>query len=161
VAAKNLWREAGRRGIRPDRLIFAERVADKAQHLRRMSLADLALDTRIYNGHTTTCDALWAGVPVVTLEGRHFASRVSASCLKAVGLDEMVTHSLAEYEALAIRLAGDPAERRRIRERLAANRVALPLFDTALFTRHLEKAFESMWRRFEDGLPPASFAVAP
>lgn len=161
MAARNLWSAAGRRGIRPDRLVFADRVADKAEYLRRLRLADLALDTRIYNGHATTCDALWAGVPVVTLEGRHFASRVSASCLRAVGLDEMVTASLADYEALALRLAGDRNELRRIRERLAVNRTTFPLFDTALFVRHLESAFETMWHRFEAGQPPESFTVAP
>ncbi len=73
-------------------------------------MADLGLDTRIYNGHTTTADTLWAGVPVVALEGRHFASRVAASCLKAVGLAELITPSLDAYEALAIRLAGQPDE---------------------------------------------------
>lgn len=161
LAADNLRRQAERRGVRPERLVFAGRVADKAGHLRRIRLADLALDTRIYNGHATTCDTLWAGVPVVTLAGRHFASRVSASCLKAVGLDDLVTSSLADYEALALRLARDGDGLRHVRQRLAANRTTFPLFDTALFVRHLEAAYETMWRRFEAGQAPESFAVAP
>lgn len=160
LADTNLRAEAERRGVAGDRLVFARAVPGKDDHLFRMGLADLGLDTRIYNGHTTTADTLWAGVPVVALEGRHFASRVAASCLKAVGLAELITPSLDAYEALAIRLAGRPEELGRLRERLAANRLTFPLFDTARFARHLEQAFETMWRRHEQGGPPASIVVA-
>ncbi len=161
LADANLRAEAERRGVAGDRLVFARAVPGKDDHLFRMGLADLGLDTRIYNGHTTTADTLWAGVPVVALEGRHFASRVAASCLKAVGLAELITPSLDAYEALAIRLAGQPDELGRLRERLAANRLTHPLFDTARFARHIEQAFETMWRRHEQGQPPAAIMVEP
>ncbi|MDX9861106.1 MAG: tetratricopeptide repeat protein [Rhodospirillales bacterium] len=158
-ADANLRAEAARRGVSGERLIFARSVPGKDDHLFRMGLADLALDTRIYNGHTTTADTLWAGVPVVAIEGGHFASRVASSCLKAVGLPELVTDSLDAYEALAIRLARKPDELGPLRERLAANRLIFPLFDTARFARHLEHAFETMWRRHLAGDPPAPIVV--
>jgi predicted O-linked N-acetylglucosamine transferase (SPINDLY family) len=109
IAEENLRREAEARGIKSERLIFADRLP-KDEHLARLRFADLTLDTRIYNGHTTTSDALWAGVPVITLQGSHFASRVSSSVLSAIGLPEVVTHSLEEYEALAVQLAHKPAQ---------------------------------------------------
>ena len=161
LADANLRAEAERRGVAGDRLVFARAVPSKDDHLFRMGLADLGLDTRIYNGHTTTADTLWAGVPVVALEGRHFASRVAVSCLKAVGLDELATPTLDAYEALAIRLACRPDEIGRLRERLAANRLAFPLFDTARFARHIEQAFETMWRRHEGGERPSPIVVPP
>lgn len=160
AASANLRAEAGRRGVAAERLVFAPKLP-KDEHLRRTALADLALDTRIYNGHTTTSDALWAGVPVVALEGRHFASRVSASCLRAVGLPELVTGSLEDYEALAVRLAGRPEELAAVRRGLADHRRTHPLFDTAGFARHLESAFETMWERHARGAPPAPIAVEP
>ncbi|MBE0532904.1 MAG: tetratricopeptide repeat protein [Rhodospirillales bacterium] len=156
----NLQAEADRRGVAAERLILAPKLP-KDEHLQRTGLADLALDTRIYNGHTTTSDALWAGVPVVALEGRHFASRVSSSCLKAIGLDELATPTLDAYEALAIRLARRPDEIRRLRERLETNRLTFPLFDTARFARHIEQAFEIMWRRHDGGERPAPIVVQP
>lgn len=161
LADASLRAEAGSRGVAGDRLVFARAVPGKDDHLFRMGLADLGLDTRIYNGHTTTADTLWAGVPVVALEGRHFASRVAASCLKAVGLAELVTSNLDAYETLAIRLAGRPDELACLRQRLAANRPTFPLFDTARFARHLEQAFETIWRRHERGESPAAITVEP
>jgi len=160
MVSANLRAEAERRGVSRDRLVFAPKLP-KDEHLRRTALADLALDTRIYNGHTTTSDALWAGVPVVTMEGRHFASRVSSSCLRAVGLPDLVTRSPEDYEALAARLAGRPDELAALRRRLADNRRTHPLFDTARFARHLDTAFETMWERHARGEPPAPFAVEP
>ncbi len=157
-AEDNLRREAVARGVDTERLVFAERVA-KDRHLARAALADLALDTRIYGGHTTTSDMLWAGVPVVTLFGGHFASRVGASLLKTMGLDELVTVTVEEYRDLAVRLAQDPAELGRLRQRLAANRERSPLFDTPRFARNLERAFDQMWARHRAGLEPGPFAV--
>ena len=109
LAEDNLNREAAARGIDPARVVFAGRIP-KDEHLARLECADLALDTRIYNGHTSTSDALWAGLPVLTLKGRHFASRVSASILAAAGIPELITECLEDYEALALRLAGAPEE---------------------------------------------------
>jgi protein O-GlcNAc transferase len=149
----NLRREAERRGIDPDRLVFAARI-DLPDHLARHRLADLFLDTLPYNAHTTASDALWAGLPVLTQAGRAFAGRVAASLLRAVGLPELITHSREAYEAVAIELALDREKLRGLKEKLQANRLTAPLFDTACFTRDLEAAFEAMYRRYQAGLPP-------
>lgn len=150
VTEKNLIREAEKRHITPERIIFSKRLPID-EHLARLGLADLALDTRIYNGGATTSNALWAGVPVITLQGSHFVSRMSSSILTAVGLAELVANSLEEYEALAIRLACTPDELQAIRERLAKNCLTEPLFDTPRFVRNLEKAYKRMWKSFQAG----------
>ena len=112
-----------------------------------------------YNAHTTGSDALWAGVPLLTCLGSTFASRVGASLVKAAGLDELVTNSLQEYEALALKLANDPSHLRVLRERLARNRSTYPLFDTARFARHIEAAYTTMWQRCQRGEAPRAFAA--
>ena len=154
LAEGNLRAAAEGQGIAAERLIFADKAA-KPVHLRRMGLADLALDTWICNGHTTTSDALWAGVPVLALTGRHFASRVSTSCLKAAGLPELVTGSPAAYRNLAIRLATAPDQLAALRARLWENRTRMPLFDTAGFVRALEDLYAAMWERYSHRHPPA------
>jgi predicted O-linked N-acetylglucosamine transferase (SPINDLY family) len=159
-AERNLRSEAQQRGIDPGRLVFAGRL-DLAAHLARHRLADLFLDTLPYNAHTTASDALWAGLPVVTCRGRAFAGRVAAGLLHAVGLPELVTKSLADYEALALRLAGDQALLARVRGKLAQSRTSCALFDTERFCRHIEIAYERMWDTFQRGEPPQSFAVEP
>ena len=157
-AEENLKREADLRGVSPSRLIFAQELS-KGEHLSRQKLADLFLDTRIVNGHTTTSDALWAGVPVITLMGGHFASRVSASLLKAVGLSGLITHSLDEYEAVAVRLALNRSELRSTRQTLSRNRLIEPLFDTRRFAENLEKAYKEMWRIYLNGESPRRIIV--
>ena len=157
-AIRNLRREAANSGVEPDRLVFAQKI-EKAEHLSRLKCADLALDTRVVNGHTTTSDSLWAGVPVITLQGSHFASRVSSSLLHAVGLPELVTDGLEEYEKLAVRLALRPAELKAVRRKLNTNRLKEPLFDTARFTRNLERAYREMWRIFSEGRAPTQIEV--
>ena len=147
---RNLKREAAERGITPERLIFAPRVAPEA-HLARHRLADLFLDTAPYNAHTTASDALWMGLPLVTCAGRTFPSRVAASLLHAVGLPELVTHSLAEYETLAGTLAREPGRLAAIKAKLEQNRDTAPLFDTARYTRNLESAFVAIWERHQRG----------
>ena len=159
-APERLRAEATAHGIAGERLIFAKRLP-KAQHLERHRLADLFLDTRIYNAHTTASDALWAGVPVLTCMGEAFPARVAASLLRAVGLPELITYSLEEYAALAIRLATQPAELAMLRTKLADCRLRMPLFDTERFARHLEQAYELMWERHTQGLPPAPLHVSP
>jgi protein O-GlcNAc transferase len=154
----NLRREAAGRGVEPDRLVFAQKT-EKAEHLSRLKWADLALDTRIVNGHTTTSDLLWAGVPVITLQGSHFASRVSSSLLYAVGLSELVTYRLEEYEKLAVQLASHPSELEAIRHKLKINRLKNPLFDTARFVRNLEHAYRKIWRIFLEGRAPTQIEV--
>jgi predicted O-linked N-acetylglucosamine transferase (SPINDLY family) len=160
-APRNLRREAQARGIAADRLVFAPRVPLNEDHLARVRLADLFLDTLYYNAHTTAADALWAGVPVLTRPGATFASRVAGSLLGAVGLPELITTSLTDYEALAVALARDPQRLAGVRQKLARNRDVCPLFDTARFTRHIEAAYTTMWQRAECGERPQSFAVDP
>lgn len=157
-ARDNLRREAERAGIDPARLVFAPR-APLPEHLARHRLADLFVDTFPYSAHTTASDALWAGLPVLTLMGRSFASRVAASLLRSVGLPELVTRNLAEYEARALELARDPAALAALRARLGTRKTDSPLFDTDRARRHIEAAYETMWRRTQAGLPPTHFDV--
>jgi protein O-GlcNAc transferase len=157
-AVRNLKREAEARGIAAERLVFAPR-ASPPEHLARHRVADLFLDTLPYGAHTTASDALWAGLPVLTCLGTTFAGRVAASLLHAVGLPELVTLSLAEYEILALRLARDPDALSTLKAKLARNRDTHPLFDTARFTRNLESAFTTMCERHRRGQTPENFAV--
>jgi len=157
-AARNLRNEAQARGIDPARLVFAGR-ATLADHLARHRLADLFLDTLPYNAHTTGSDALWMGVPVVSCQGNAFAGRVGASLLTAVGLPELVNQNLADYEALALRLAGDPGMLRGIRATLESNRLNQPLFDTDRFRRGIEAAYQRMWQTWQRGEAAQAFRV--
>jgi predicted O-linked N-acetylglucosamine transferase (SPINDLY family) len=161
AAVANLRREAEARGVLAERLVFAPYLPAAEDHLARLRLADLFLDTLPYNAHASCCDALWAGLPVVTCAGDTFAGRVAASALHAVGLPELVTKSLADYEALALRHAREPSALAALKAKLAKNRDTHPLFDTARFTRHLEAAYTAMWQRVQRGEAPASFAVEP
>jgi predicted O-linked N-acetylglucosamine transferase (SPINDLY family) len=158
TVADNLRREARRRGVDPARLLFAD-YTDPASHLARQRLAGLFLDTLPYNAHTTASDALWAGLPLLTQSGDTFAGKVAASLLKAAGLAEMITTSPAAYEALAIALALDPGRLAGIRDTLERNRLVAPLFDTMLYTRHLEAAYEAMIHRHRAGLKPEDITI--
>ena len=159
LAMRNLAREAYSRGVGAERIVFAPLVPVAEDHLARLKLADLFLDTLPYNAHTTAIDALWAGVPVLTLLGNSFAGRVAASALTSVRLPELIAESPSAYESMALNLARDPAALAKLKAKLARNRPACPLFDTKRFTRDLEAAFAAMWERHQQGLPPASFAV--
>ena len=161
TAIANLKTEAQTRGIESARLVFANRVPQLSDHLARLRLADLFLDTLPFNAHTTASDALWAGLPVLTQIGSTFAGRVAASVLKAINLPELITHSPEEYEALAIELALNKEKLRRIQEKLARNRLTTPLFDTPLYTKHLEAAYEAMYQRYQAGLPPYHIEIRP
>ena len=151
LATANLKRAPETQGVAADRLIFAPTLPNP-DHLARFAMADLFLDTLPYNAHTVASDALWGGCPVVTCAGQTFASRVAGSLLRAVGLPELVTTSLAEYEALALTLARNPDQCRGVREKLQERRLNSALFDSARFTRHLEKAYEAMWSLQNMGL---------
>jgi protein O-GlcNAc transferase len=140
---KALRRAASQAGIDPARLVFAPK-APKAEHLARHRLADLFLDTRTCNAHTTASDALWAGLPLLAWPGDAFAGRVAASLLHAVDLPELVMTGEAAYVATAIALGRDRAALQGMREKLEARRLSAPLFDTARFTRNLEAAFDAM-----------------
>jgi predicted O-linked N-acetylglucosamine transferase (SPINDLY family) len=161
VALGNLRREAEQRGVAGERLVFASRVAGSENHLARLGLADLFLDTLHYNAHASAADALRAGVPVLTCPGATFASRVAGSLVSAVGMPELITATPADYKALALRLARDPERLTAMRQKLARNLKSFPLFDTERFTRHIEAAYTAMWQRAERGERPKSFAVAP
>ncbi|HUB63100.1 MAG TPA: tetratricopeptide repeat protein [Methylocella sp.] len=154
----NLRREAVKRGVDPGRLVFALRQSSP-EHLARHRLADLFLDTLPYNAHTTASDALWAGLPVLTCAGDSFAGRVAGSLLLAVGLPELITYSSAAYEAMALRLARDPALLQGIRHKLLGNRLTAPLFDIGSYTRYFEAALTQMWEAWANGHEPKSFAV--
>jgi len=160
VAASALRLEARSRGIEGERIVFAPRCP-QGEHLARLAAADLFLDTLPCNAHTTASDALWAGLPVLTVPGETFAGRVAASVVTAAGLPELVMPTPEAYEDEAVRLAGDPASLGRLRQRLASARANAPLFDTAAYTRHLEAAFATMHARALDGLPPEAFEVTP
>ena len=146
-ARENLGHTAEGAGVAKERLVFAPRVVDNATHLARMALADLYLDTNPYNAHSTTCDALWAGVPVLTCAGRAFAGRVASSALRAAGLPELVTANLADYERCALELATQPALLDALRTRLVRDGRSYPLFDTARYTKDLEAAYLWMQER--------------
>ena len=155
---QNLIREAEARGVAQQRLLFA-RSLPYPEHLARLKLADICLDTLPFNGGTTSSDALWAGVPVVTCAGKGFAARMSGSILRAVGMPELITHSLADYEHLALQLAQSPERLSRVRATLAKQRRTLPLFDTDRFCRHIEAAYTTMVVRHRNGLAPATFRI--
>lgn len=155
----NLMREADARGVAPERLVFAPHAPRMEDHLARHRLADLFLDTLPYNAHATASDALWAGLPVLTCCGNTFAARVGASHLRSVGLPELVTHNLADYEALALRLAADPARLGAIRRTLEGHRQTQPLFNTDRLRRQIETAYTRMWDIWQRGERPQSFAV--
>jgi len=140
---ENLRSEAKSSGVDPSRLVFSG-LLTKPEHLARLSLSDLVLDTRICNGHTTTSDALFAGVPVLTLKGKHFSSRVSASILSAVGLEDLITTTLEDYIALAVKLGSQTQGTQNLKARLAVNRKSKPLFDTPGFVRDLEECYRGM-----------------
>jgi protein O-GlcNAc transferase len=155
---ENLRREAQARGVDGSRLVFAA-AAHYPEHLARLRLADLFLDTLPFNAGATASDALWSGVPVITMPGEAFAARMAGSLLHAVGMPELVTSSLEEYQALAIRLGRNPELLTATKAKLARNRLTQPLFDTGRFRRHLEAAYLAMWERAQRGEPPAAITV--
>jgi predicted O-linked N-acetylglucosamine transferase (SPINDLY family) len=158
-AEANLRREAGARGVDPGRLVIASWTDSIEDHLTRHRAADLFLDTLPYNAHSTASDALFAGLPVVTCMGINFASRVGASLLKAAGLPELVTNSLADYEALALSLATDGARLAAVRRKLDENRAPCPLVDSDRFCRGIETAYATMWDIHRRGESPKSFRI--
>ena len=158
-AARNLRKEAAARGVNPERLVFSKLVP-LPEHLARHRAADLFLDTLPYNAHTTASDALWTGVPVLTLVGETFAGRVAASLLQAIGMPELITETPQAYEVLALELANNPDRLAAIRRKLEHNRLTTPLFDSKLFTKHIEAAYTAIYERYCGGLPPDHIYVA-
>ncbi len=156
----NLRREAETRGVNSARLVFASKQK-LPQDLARQQLADLFLDNLPYNAHTTASDALWVGLPVLTYVGKSFPARVAGSLLYNIGLPELVTDNLADYKALALKLATEPNFLSQIREKLKQNRLNTPLFDCNRFCQHLEAAYTQMWLTWQQGEKPQSFTVTP
>ena len=159
IAARNLKHEAQHRGVAPERVLFAPRLPAVEDHLARLALADLFLDTLPYNAHTTASDALRAGLPLLTCRGTGFAGRVAASVLQAAGLPELITASLEEYENRALAFALHTDELANVRARLNTWRTAEGAAGGRSFVRNLEGAYRQMWTRAQQGLPPESFAV--
>ena len=159
AARTNLAREARTRGVDPDRLVFASRVAAMDAHLARYRQADLFLDTLPYGAHATSRDALWAGLPVLTCTGGAFATRVAASLLTGLGAPELVTQNLDEYAERALAFVHSPARIAEVREKLAQQRAACPVFDTDLYRQHLESAYLTLCERERRGEPKGSLRV--
>jgi predicted O-linked N-acetylglucosamine transferase (SPINDLY family) len=153
ISIKNLKKEAIKFGINENRLVFAKFMPNE-EHLTRIQQADLFIDTLPYNAHTTTSDALRMGLPVLTCIGKSFASRVAASLLNAVNLPELITTNQEQYESLAIELATNPEKLKIIKDKLVNNLATAPLYNTPLFTRHLESAYVEMYDRYQNGLEP-------
>jgi protein O-GlcNAc transferase len=158
AAERQLRLEAAARDVDPARLIFARNVSHP-EHLARIALADLCLDTAPVNGATTTSDALWAGVPVLTCAGRSFVSRMAGSLLNGVGMPELITATWQQYEELALALAKEPASLARLRTKLNDIKATSRLFDTDRKREDLESAYATIWERYQRGEPPGSFAV--
>jgi predicted O-linked N-acetylglucosamine transferase (SPINDLY family) len=152
---------AAEHGVSPERLIFAKRVPEEADHFARLALADLFLDCTPYGAHSTASDALWAGLPVLTAPGQSFASRVAASMLTASGVTELIARDATEYESLALALSRDRDRLAAIRSKLVAARETSPLFNLDLYRRHIEAAYTVMYERARQGRPAAPIEVAP
>jgi protein O-GlcNAc transferase len=161
AVSRNLAIEAKSRGIAPERIVFSRRTETYSDYMARFRLADLFLDTLPFNAGATASDALWAGLPLLTCSGEPYTARMAGSVLYAIGLPELVTQTLADYEAMALKLARDPVLLASIKARLARNRDTYPLFDAARFTRHIEAAYVEMSERARRGERPESFAVDP
>jgi predicted O-linked N-acetylglucosamine transferase (SPINDLY family) len=151
-SALNLQREAKSRGVIEDRIIFAKRI-NLPEHLARLKVADLFIDTFPYNAHTTASDALWAGLPVLTCYGESFASRVAASLLSAIEVPELITTTHTDYVNTAIELATNPIKLKAIKDKLEKNKLTTALFDTPRFTKHIEAAYIQMYERYQADLP--------
>jgi predicted O-linked N-acetylglucosamine transferase (SPINDLY family) len=155
AAMRNLRSHAAAHAVAPERLVFAPHIP-LAQHLARYRHADLFLDTAPCNAHTTASDALWMGVPVLTLTGETFAGRVATSLLQAVGLPQLCTVTLADYVARALHLARTPSELSALKAHLEGGRRTFPLFDTARYCRQLEAVYAEVWARHARGDPPST-----
>ena len=157
-AEENLKKEAQDRGVNSSRIIFANKLPHK-EHLRRLQLADLFIDTFNVNAHTTASDALWAGVPVVTKIGKGFAARVAASLLNAVGLPELITNNAKDYDSLILDLASSPDKLRKIKKKLSINRLSYPLFDSEKYTRNLENGYEQTYQNYINKRKPKTINI--
>ena len=159
LAETNFIKEAKNRGVEASKLVFADKLP-MSEHLARYKLADLFLDTFIYNAHTTASEALWSGLPVLTKTGKGFAARVATSLLSAINLTELVTETEDEYEKLALKLAVNPNYLKSVKEKLETNRLSSFLFNTNLYTKHLEDGYQQAFQRYFKGKDPKSIHVS-
>jgi len=154
----NLIKEAFKRGIPSERLVFAQRVPHE-KYLAQFRQADLYLDTFNYNAGATASNALWAGLPVLTKLGRGYTARMAGSLIASVGLSELITNNETEYEKLALELAANPEKLASIKQKLEINRLSKPLFNTELFTKHLEDGYQKAYQRYFEGKKAAAIYV--
>jgi predicted O-linked N-acetylglucosamine transferase (SPINDLY family) len=159
TSINNLKKEAKKHGINSDRLFFAPRLELREDHLNRIKLADLFLDTHPYNAHATTSDAIQVGLPVLTCVGKSFASRVAASLINSVDLPELLTKTHEQYEKIAIDLATKPSKLKAIKEKLEINLTTSPLYDTPLYVKQIETAFMTMYERYQEDKKPGHIYV--
>jgi predicted O-linked N-acetylglucosamine transferase (SPINDLY family) len=152
-AAQNLKNEAKLLGVDPNRVIFASNMLNE-DHLKRIQLADLFLDTFPYNAHTTASDALRVCLPVLTLEGESFPSRVASSLLRELCITELISKSLSDYEDIAIKIASNPELLQKIKKKLTANLHSTTLFNSKLYAKNLESAYRKIYQRHSENLPP-------
>ena len=157
-AKANLLKEANARGIVSERLVFAQKVSHE-KYLAQFQKADLYLDTFNYNAGATASNALWAGLPVITKLGNGYTARMAGSLLASLGLPELITTKETEYEELALKLATNPEQLASIKQKLAVNRSSKPLFNTELFTKHLEDGYQKAYQRYFDGKEPEAIYV--
>ena len=157
-AKENLVNEAVARGIAPERLVFAKKVSHE-KYLAQFRQADLYLDTFNYNAGATASNALWAGLPLLTKRGKGYTARMASSLLHSIGLPELITQSELEYENLALRLAQNPELLAALKQKLAINRKTKPLFNSEVFTRHLEDGYQQVYQRYLDGKKPDTITV--
>jgi predicted O-linked N-acetylglucosamine transferase (SPINDLY family) len=158
IGLNNLKNEAQKRGVEPDRMIFAEKMSN-VEHLARHRLADLFIDTFPYTAHTTCSDALWSGLPVITRMGESFVSRVSASLLTAIGLSELITKTEKDYEELIFKIANNKSLLSELKKKLNKNRLIKPLFNTKLFANNIESAFQIMHERYRSKVPVKNIEI--
>ena len=159
AVSRNLREAAKYRNIAPERLVFSLFTKEYPDYLARYRVANLFLDTLPFNAGGTASDALWAGLPLLTCSGQTYTARMAGSLLKAIGLPELITTTLEAYEQMAIDLATHPEKLAAVKHKLAENRLTTPLFDTKLFTKHIEAAYAAMYERYQAGLPPDHIAI--
>ena len=153
IAENNLKTEIEKRNIKSNRLFLADKIPIK-EHRARLRFADLFLDTFPYNAHTTCNDALWAGVPVLTIIGDSFPSRVAASILNTSNLNELIKNSLKEYEEMAVKIPNDPEYLKELKNKISKFKRKNPLFNSELFAKNLEKSFDLVVDRYKNNLKP-------
>ena len=158
ISEKNLKMQAENNNVNPERLIFADHLP-LDQHLSRLRLADLVLDTFPYNAHTTCSDSLRMGVPVLTLKGKSFASRVATSLLTSMSLSELVTEKLNDYEEMALKISNNPEMLDQLKDKILRNRENSNVFKPQIFTNNIEKSYKKVYQNFIDGFSPQDFKL--